>query len=82
MKCEEKLSDAIIFSLPRRDGVLRLRIAALACGAVRVTRTLRQDFLPSSGITVIDRAPGQCAATEAAHHDCPGNCSQAQNSHV
>lgn len=66
MKCEEKLSDAILFSLPRRDGVLRLRIAALACGAVRVTRTLRQDFLPSSGITVIDRAPGQCTATEAA----------------
>lgn len=62
MKFEKNQKDAAIFSLPQPKG--RLRIAPLACGAVRVTRTLREDFLPSCSDTVIDLAPASCAVSE------------------
>ena len=65
MICEIKQKDAAVFSLPGAGGTVRLRVAALLCGAVRVTRTARAEFLPPSGDTVIRRDPGTCAVTEA-----------------
>ena len=41
-----------------------LRLASLSCGAVRVTRTQRDAFLPDSGPTVICRDPGPFRVTE------------------
>ena len=45
---------------------LRLRIAALACGAVRVTRTMRESFLDTESPVVVSAAPGTCVVTETA----------------
>ena len=50
-----------------------LRIAALSCGAVRVTRTGRDFFLPDPDFAVVSREPGTCSVTEtecAYHIDC------------
>ena len=44
---------------------LRLRITALACGAVRVTRTMRETFLDQKSDLVINPAPGDCEVTES-----------------
>ena len=51
--------------LPKR--IMRIRITALECGAVRVTRTLREDFLPDAGDVVISREAGTCSVSET--HD-------------
>ncbi len=60
-----KNSFSAVFSFPRPWGpAVRLRIQALACGAVRVTRTLRDAFLPDGGDVVISRAPGACEVDE------------------
>ena len=48
--------------LPKR--IMRIRITALECGAVRVTRTLREDFLPDAGDVVISREAGTCSVSE------------------
>ena len=45
-------------------GTLRLRVAALACGAVRITRTMRDSFLESASPVVVPGAPGVCGITE------------------
>jgi len=81
MTAEKTDAGAWVFSLsqpglyPLPDHTLRLRVAALACGAVRVTRTLREGFLPDAGDTVVDRAGKPCAVTEtedAFAVDCGG----------
>ena len=60
-----KNSYSAVFAFPRPWGpAVRLRIQALACGAVRVTRTLRDAFLPDGGDVVICRAPGACQVDE------------------
>ncbi len=57
-----------LFPIPSRPGcppeILRLRISALACGAVRITRTLRDAFLASESPVVVSAAPGTCSVTE------------------
>ena len=59
-----------IFALPLRrpsflpPTTLRLRITALRCGAVRITRTMRDAFLDQDSDTVTDRTPGSCAVGE------------------
>ena len=51
---DEKNSYSAVFAFPRPWGpAVRLRIQALACGAVRVTRTLRDVFLPDGGDVVV-----------------------------
>ena len=57
-----------LFPIPTRPGrppeTLRLRVAALACGAVRITRTMRGTFLASDSPAVVSAAPGRCSVTE------------------
>lgn len=54
--------------LPKRTQLLR--ISALACGAVRITRTLRDHFLPDGGDVIVSREAGACAVTETADAFC------------
>ncbi len=42
-----------------------LRIAALSCGAVRVTRTARETFLDRPSDVVVGSLPGECHVTRA-----------------
>ncbi|MBR3740265.1 MAG: DUF5110 domain-containing protein [Clostridia bacterium] len=52
-----------------------LRVASLSCGAVRVTRTQRESFLPDPSMAVIHRDPGTCTVTETENGflaDCGG----------
>ena len=68
---------AQVFSveLPLDTSCMRLRIAALESGAVRITRTLRSFFLPDAGDTVINRTSKPCAVAEerdAYRVDCGG----------
>ena len=57
-------SATLLFEFPQPaprglpETTLRLRLEALACGAVRVTRTLREGFLPCQTPVVVNRAPG------------------------
>ena len=78
MMYEMTASGACVFSLPQPDSqTLRLRVTALACGAVRVTRTLREAFLPDAGDTIVDRTARPCAVAEAEDAftvDCGGLC--------
>ena len=59
-----------IFSLPLQrpahlpPAAMRIRLTALACGAIRVTRTMRDDFLEKQSDTVMDGTPGECRVTE------------------
>ncbi len=59
-----------LFPIPTRPGcppeILRLRVASLSCGAVRITRTLRDAFLDSESPVVVSAAPGTCCVTETA----------------
>lgn len=63
-------SGAVVFALtlpgpaflPKKT--VRLRIAPLSCGAVRLTRTLREAFLPDGGDVVVCREMAPCAVTE------------------
>ena len=59
-----------LFPIPTRPGcppeILRLRVSSLACGAVRITRTLRDAFLDSESPVVVSAAPGTCCVTETA----------------
>ncbi len=48
--------------LPKRS--VRLRVAALDCGAVRVTRTMRDGFLDTKSDVVTGARPGECRVTE------------------
>ena len=43
---------------------MRLRVEALQAGALRITRTLREDFLPVESDVVIHREPGQLTVIE------------------
>ena len=68
---------AQVFSveLPSDTSCMRLRIAALESGVVRITRTLRSFFLPDAGDTVINRTSKPCAVAEerdAYRVDCGG----------
>ena len=45
------------------QATLRLRLESLACGAVRVTRTLRESFLPYTTPVVTGRTPGPVSYT-------------------
>ena len=68
---------AQVFSveLPLDTSCMRLRIAALESGVVRITRTMRSFFLPDAGDTVINRTSKPCAVTEerdAYRVDCGG----------
>ena len=57
---------------PKRDGMrlfpgknaLRLRVEALQSGAPRVTRTLREEFLPVESNVVIHREPGEFSVSK------------------
>ncbi len=63
----KKIADNTILGFPIPDAggqAAKLRVCALACGAVRVTRTLRADFLPDAREAVIDRAPGALDLSE------------------
>ena len=57
-------SATLLFEFPQPaprglpETTLRLRLEALACGAVRVARTLREGFLPCQTPVVVNRAPG------------------------
>ena len=59
-----------IFSLPLQrpahlpPAAMRIRLTALACGAIRVTRTMRDDFLEKQSDTVMDGTPGECRVNE------------------
>lgn len=70
MTYEMTASGAAVFSLPLPGPsflpkrTMRLRILPLACGAVRVTRTLRDSFFPDHNDAVIHREPGCCTVTE------------------
>ena len=65
MPLEAVRRNAAEFTFPRRAGApMRLRVEALRCGAVRLTRTLRDRFLPDPDMAVVDRAPGACAVAE------------------
>ena len=65
MPLESTWKNAAEFTFPRPHGApVRLRVQALQCGAVRLTRTLRDHFLPDPDIAVIDRAPGACTVSE------------------
>ena len=59
--------------LPKRT--MRLRLQPFACGAVRVTRTMRDAFLDKDSEIVIDRATAACRVTEEENAilvDCDG----------
>ena len=43
---------------------MRLRVEALQSGALRVTRTLREQFLPTAGDVVIPQQPGELTVTQ------------------
>ncbi len=69
--CQKSLSGhSAEFTFPLSDpdsasaGSLRLRVAALACGAVRITRTLREAFLDADSPAVVSAAPGAAEVTE------------------
>ncbi|MBQ6382277.1 MAG: DUF5110 domain-containing protein [Clostridia bacterium] len=66
MSCEMNPDGGAVFTLPLFLGTLRLRVLPLACGAVRITRTLREAFLPSGGPAVIPQATGVCTVKEEA----------------
>ncbi len=54
-------TDCVQFQFPAGNGgQMLLRIAALSCGAVRVTRTLREAFCGQSGDVVTGVRPGAC----------------------
>ena len=77
MKYKTTAWGAQVFSveLPLDTSCVRLRIAALESGVVRITRTLRSFFLPDAGDTVINRTSKPCAVTEerdAYRVDCGG----------
>ena len=50
---------AVICAFPRNNATMLLRVEALQAGALRITRTLREDFLPVASDVVIHREPGQ-----------------------
>ncbi|MDD6051087.1 MAG: glycoside hydrolase family 31 protein [Clostridiales bacterium] len=58
------MPSAVICFIPQRDGTMLLRLEALAAGAVRVTRTLREEFLPFTSDIVIHREPGDLTVTQ------------------
>ena len=69
--CQKSLSaHSAEFTFPLSDpdsasaGSLRLRVAALACGAVRITRTLREAFLDADSPAVVSAVPGTAEVTE------------------
>ena len=68
MNCEARQTNAhtveFAFSFHPSRPTLRLRVTALQCGAVRVTRTLRDAFLPDPAIAVVRRDPGACRLSE------------------
>ena len=64
MSYEADPNGGAVFILPLFRGTLRLRVLPLACGAVRITRTLREAFLPSGGIAVLPQEAGTCTVKE------------------
>ncbi len=60
-------SAVFILSGPSRPGVgTRLRVQALKCGAVRLTRTARAEFLKDSGLAVLPQETIPVRVTEEA----------------
>ncbi|MDY4139226.1 MAG: glycoside hydrolase family 31 protein [Eubacteriales bacterium] len=55
---------AVTCAFPRNNAAMRLRVEALQAGALRITRTLREDFLPVESDVVIHREPGQLTVIE------------------
>ena len=58
---------AVICAFPRNNATMLLRVEALQAGALRITRTLREDFLPVARDVVIHREPGQLTVTQDDH---------------
>ena len=50
--------DAVTCAFPRNNAAMLLRVEALQAGALRITRTLRKNFLPVESDVVIHREPG------------------------
>ena len=61
-----KASHAAQFLISPENGTrpVLLRVSALNCGAVRVTRTERGAFLPDHAFAVVSRETGTCHVTE------------------
>ncbi|MGN0762766.1 MAG: hypothetical protein ACI4MK_05235, partial [Aristaeellaceae bacterium] len=55
---------AVTCAFPRKNAAMRLRVEALQAGALRITRTLREDFLPVESDVVIHREPGRLTVTQ------------------
>ncbi len=56
-----------------------LRVSSLACGAVRMTRTMRDTFLPDRSDVVVDRDMAECTVTDTGteyHVHCRNNMLQ------
>ncbi len=70
MKLLSNNSAEFLFPVPVPPGrpreTLRLRVTALACGAVRITRTMRSSFLDAESPVVVSAVPGVCSVTETA----------------
>ena len=72
MICEITGSGAAVFQLPlpapfgRPGKNLLLRIMPLACGAVRITRTMRAEFLSAESSVVLPQISSACKVTETA----------------
>lgn len=72
MTCEIFNRGTAVFTFPApwlpAGQRMRLRVSALSCGAVRITRTLRNSFLPDHEDVVISRDPLECVVTEQDMH--------------
>ena len=58
---------AVTCAFPRNNAAMLLRVEALQAGALRITRTLREDFLPVESDVVIHRELGQLTVTQDDH---------------
>ena len=59
--------DAVTCAFPRNNAAMLLRVEALQAGALRITRTLRKNFLPVESDVVIHREPGSLTVIEDDH---------------
>ncbi|MGN1018791.1 MAG: TIM-barrel domain-containing protein [Aristaeellaceae bacterium] len=56
--------EAVVCTFPQKNAALRLRVEALQAGALRVTRTLREEFLPAGSDVIIHQEPGRLTVTQ------------------